>query len=357
MTYFFKTFLKFKDCLQFIALWVAAFFFYVFISYSIIDDSYFLNQGFSTTDFLISELTRALSIGIFMGIVFFLLKEYVYPRFFHNYGILVASLLQSLLFIMVCYIGFIIVLELSKVNYIRINNLIAMRFNAKWLTCFTIYCLIVHLFITLLLAFRQRLGSNYCKSLLHGNYMTPVVEYRIFMFLDMYPSRTSAEVKHHHYSQLLQECFADLSEILLGYNAEVYQYGGDGVILTWKVKQGFKRQQCIELSEVFAVRLLQKKDFYQNQFGLVPRFKAVLNEGLVTVAEIGQIKTEIAYHGDVLSTTARVRDLCSDCDENLLITQSFFEQLTIAEQDDFTAIETTVLRGKKKAVVIYKSNG
>ncbi|MDA6071024.1 hypothetical protein NJT12_15520 [Flavobacterium sp. AC] len=356
MKYSVRTFLRLKQCLQFIALWVTAFFFYVFISYSIIDDSYFLNQQLTTADFLVSELSRALSTGVFMGFVFYLLQEYIYPRFFHGYGILMASLLQSLLFIMVCYIVFIIVLQLSKVHYIRINNLIALRFNAKWLTCFTIYCLIVHLFITLVQAFRQRLGGNYCKSLLHGNYMSPVIEYRIFMFLDMYPSRTIAEVEHYQYSHLLQECFIDLSEIVTEQNAEVYQYVNDGVILTWKVKQGFERKQCIALYTIFSSRLLEKKDLYQKKFGLVPKFKASINEGLVTVAEIGQIKTEIAYHGDVLSTTASVRDLCRD-QGNLLITQAFFKQLSFLEQDNFTEIETTVLRGKKRPVVIYKSNG
>jgi adenylate cyclase len=68
------------------------------------------------------------------------------------------------------------------------------------------------------------------------------------------------------------------------------------VTCIWRVKEGFKRQQCIELYEAFAVRLLEKKELYQRKFGLVPRFKASINEGLVTVAEIGQIKTEIAYH-------------------------------------------------------------
>ncbi len=186
--------------------------------------------------------------------------------------------------------------------------------------------------------------------------MIPVVEYRVFMFLDMCSSATVAEeVGHYNYSLLLQECFIDLSEILQEYDAEVYQYVGDEAVLTWKVKEGFKRQQCIELYEAFSVRLLEKKELYQLKFGLVPKFKASINEGLVTVAEIGQIKTEIAYHGDVLSTAARVRDLCNDYNTSLLITQSFFEQLTSFEQDNFRPIETTILRGKKRPVTIYKS--
>ncbi|RKR08932.1 adenylate cyclase [Flavobacterium sp. 90] len=356
MKYSLKTLLKLRDYVQIIMLWVGAFIFYIFMTYSMIDDSYFLDHGFNVKDFLISELTGALYVGVFMGTNLFLLQQYVYPRFFYRYGILLTSILRSFLFIVVSFAALLIVIELNKIHYITINNLFALQVNAKWLVCFTFYCLLVHIFITLLQAFRRRLGNSYFKSLLYGHYRIPVVEYRVFMFLDMYASVTAAEeAGHYNYSLLLQECFTDLSEILHEHEAEVYQYVGDEAVITWKVTHGFKRRQCIKLYEAFAGRLLDKKDFYQDRFGLVPRFKASINEGLVTVAEIGQIKTEIAYHGDVLSTAARVRDLCNLYQADLLITQSFFEQLSSFEKEQFTSIEPTVLRGKKKAVAIYKT--
>jgi adenylate cyclase len=323
-----------------------------------IDNSFFLKQGFDVEDVLISELIGALFVGVFMGTDLFLLQEYVYPRFFHSYGILLTTLLRSVLFLIVCFLGLLIVLELNKEHLIEIDNLFAFHANSKWLVSFTFYCVTVHVFITMLQAFKRRLGSSYFKSLLTGNYMIPVVEYRIFMFLDMYSSTTVAEeVGHYNYSRLLQQCFSDLSEILLEYDAEVYQYVGDEAVLTWKVKQGFERQKCIALYKDFTSRLLEKKDFYLNTFGLIPRFKASINEGLVTVAEIGRIKTEIAYHGDVLSTAARVRDLCNHYKEDFLVTESFLEQLSSAMQKNFSTIETNILRGKKKAVTIYKCSG
>jgi adenylate cyclase len=225
-----------------------------------IEDEFFITRKICVKDFLLSEITGALTVGVFMGTILFLLQELVYPRIFRSYGILLVTLLRSLLFLIVCFLGLLIIIELNKVHYIIIDNWFAIQVNAKWLTCFTVYCLIVHIFITLLQAFSRRLGSNYFKNLLRGNYMIPVVEYRVFMFLDMCSSTTVAEeVGHYNYSLLLQECFTDLSEILVEYNAEVYQYVGDEAVLTWKVKEGFKRQQCIELYEAFAVRLLEKK--------------------------------------------------------------------------------------------------
>lgn len=355
MKYSLKTFLKLKEYAQILALWIGAFLFYVFMTYTMIDDSFFLIQGLNKIEFLVSEIIGALSVAVFMGTILFLLQEFVYPRIFNRYGILLTTIFRSLLFLAACFSGLLLVLGLNSVHYITINNLFALQIDIKWMVCFTIYCLVVHVFITLLQAFRRRLGNAYFINLLLGNYRIPVVEYRIFMFLDMYSSTTAAEeAGHYNYSLLLQECFNDLSELLPKFNAEVYQYVGDEAVLTWKVTAGFERQQCIELYENFSVRLLEKKELYQSKFGLVPKFKASINEGLVTVAEIGQIKTEIAYHGDVLSTAARVRDLCNGYQADLLITQSFFEQLTTSDQDNFSPIGTTILRGKKKAVTVYK---
>lgn len=356
MKYKLKTVLKLKECLQIILLWILAFFFYVFLTYSIVDEHYVFENSVKASDFLISEITGAMFVGTFMGAIFFFLQEYVYPRFFQKYGILITVLFQTIIFITICFIALLMIIGLKKADYITINNLFVVQINFRWMVSFTFYCLVVHVFTTLLQTFRRRLGKNYFKSLLWGNYRKPVIEYRAFMFLDMHGSTTVAEnVGHYNYSLLLQECFTDLSELLLDYDAEIYQYVGDEAVITWKISLDFDRQKCIDLYNAFSVRLLQRKDFYENKFGFVPRFKASINEGLVTVAEIGQVKTEIAYHGDVLSTAARVRDLCNDYQTDLLITQSFFEQLSYSEQENFTTIERTVLRGKKKAVAIYKS--
>lgn len=350
-----KTYLKFKDYLQMIILWIVAFFFYVFITYSIIDDFYFKDHLYDTFDLLLSELFAAFCTGIFMGTNLFVLNEFVYPLIFKKYGMLFAALLQSALFLIIAFIGLLIILELNKAHYITIDNLFILQIDLKWIISFTIYCLVVHIFITLLLAFRRRLGKSYFEGLLRGNYMIPVVEYRIFMFIDMQSSTTTAEQSgHYNYSLLLQECFMDLSEVLVLYDAEVYQYVGDEAILTWRVTEHFRREKCIELLDAFFARILDKSEFYNKRFGFVPNFKASINEGLVTVAEIGQIKTEIAYHGDVLSTAARVQDLCNHYNTYLLITESFFEHLTPKIQKIFVSVDSKILRGKKKEVVIYK---
>lgn len=354
MKYAPKTFFKLKEYLLVVALWMAAIFFFAFITFNAISDFYFGQHGIKAIDFLKSELWSALFVGVFIRSNLFVLQEFVYPRFLKKCGILLTTVFRSGLFLITCLIGLFIVLGLNRTPCITIDNLFALRIENMWLISFTFYCLSAYAFITLIQVFRRRMGKHYFESLLRGNYMIPVVEYRIFMFLDLYSSTTAAEeAGHYNYSLLLQECFNNLSELLPQYNAQVYQYVGDEAVLTWKVTEGFERQQCVRLFEKFSVELLEKKEWYLNKFGVVPRFKASVNEGLVTVAEIGQIKTEIAYHGDVLSTASRVRDLCNSFHTDFLITNSFYDQLSLADQQDFEVAGITLLRCKKNQVTIY----
>ena len=42
------------------------------------------------------------------------------------------------------------------------------------------------------------------------------------------------------------------------------------------------------------------------------------------MSTVGEIKTEIVYHGDVLNTAARIQSLCKNYHTDLLISENFF---------------------------------
>ncbi len=53
------------------------------------------------------------------------------------------------------------------------------------------------------------------------------------MFLDLKGSTSIAEkLGHEKYSELMQNCFHDLTDVVINYNASIYQYVGDEVVLT-----------------------------------------------------------------------------------------------------------------------------
>lgn len=76
----------------------------------------------------------------------------------------------------------------------------------------------------------------------------PIEEDRTFMFLDLNNSTGIAErLGHVKYSRFLQKCFDDLNQVLQKYDAQIYQYVDDEVVLTWKNEDVIKKRRMIEL--------------------------------------------------------------------------------------------------------------
>ena len=79
-----------------------------------------------------------------------------------------------------------------------------------------------------------------------------------------------------------------------------------------------------------------------------------MNIGFATVMEVGEIKREISYLGDVLNTAARIQDLCNTHGENLLISGTLCERLAAVPEDfEIKFIGNSELRGRHKAVTLY----
>ena len=86
---------------------------------------------------------------------------------------------------------------------------------------------------------------------------------------------------------------------------------------------------------------------------MTPVFKAGVNRGPVTVAEIGDIKRDIAYLSDVLNTASRIQDKCNEYKKNLLVSSSVYK--LVGNQDDFKfkPIGSISLRGKEQEVEVF----
>ncbi|MDX1701468.1 MAG: adenylate/guanylate cyclase domain-containing protein, partial [Melioribacteraceae bacterium] len=146
-------------------------------------------------------------------------------------------------------------------------------------------------------------------------------------------------------------CFDDLG-IVAENEAEIYQYVGDEVILTWEIKEGLRNQNCLNAYYNFKKQLEMKKDAYTKNYEWQPRFKAGINSGIVTVTEVGRYKKEIAYHGDAINTAARIRSKCNELNQELLISENLQKRLS-GKGFDINKIGSVDLKGKKEETLIY----
>ncbi len=205
-----------------------------------------------------------------------------------------------------------------------------------------------------ILQISDKFGQGILVNFLLGKYHQPKVENRIFLFMDLRDSTSIAEkLGHIRYSRLLQDCYYDLTDVIIGHNAQIYQYVGDEVVLTWEAGKGLRDHNCINVFFAYDKLLKGKNEYYSKKYGLVPEFKAGLNIGEVTVAEVGEIKKELAYHGDVLNTAARIQGKCNDFKKRILISESMKLEMEKQPGFEFGLVGNVKLKGKENSVHIY----
>jgi len=200
-------------------------------------------------------------------------------------------------------------------------------------------------------------GHGVLVNFLVGRYQSPKEEVRIFMFMDMKSSTSYAEQYGHlQYSHLIQDCFYDLTDIVHKRSAQVYQYVGDEVILTWAVEDGTQNNNCIQTFFDFNKMIGKRGGYYKSKYGLIPEFKAGLHYGDVVITEIGGAKEEIAYHGDTINTAARIQSVCNERGKKLVVSAGLLSILHDTELDNKYHIESegiAHLKGKKNATGIF----
>ncbi|MEL6656993.1 MAG: adenylate/guanylate cyclase domain-containing protein [Bacteroidota bacterium] len=224
--------------------------------------------------------------------------------------------------------------------------------TGKMFMVMLVFFLVTSFVISFLQIIRQYFGDRVLLNLVTGKYSRPFEEYRIFMFLDMRSSTTIAEdLGTIQYSRFVQDCFRDFTGVIEQHRPEVYQYVGDEVVLTWLPEVGLTNFNCIHTCYTFNTILQSRKEYYLQEYGVVPVFKAGAHIGRVRVAEIGVIRRDIAYHGDVMNTTARIQSQCNSLGYDLLISEALWKELPKRTKGlVFKPVADVTLKGKEFSV-------
>ena len=163
-----------------------------------------------------------------------------------------------------------------------------------------------------MLQVNDKFGPGVLWKLLTGRYYNPRDEERIFMFLDLRSSTAIAEhLGHQRFFELLRELFQDVTRPVVDSRGEIYQYVGDEVVISWPVERGLEDANCLACFFRIERAITDKGSEYRDRFGVTPSFKAGVHMGLATVGEIGVVKKDIVYSGDVLNTTSRIQEECN----------------------------------------------
>lgn len=305
---------------------------------------------------LIQQIRFHVALGIIAGFLFgsmeYIYEKYLYKRMSFGKTILVGAVSSLASILLLVTFGFkafgrIIEIDLSWDFYQEFVL-------SKQMILFIVYIFLVGFLIDFFKEVDKKFGPGNLWKMLKGEFYHPKEEQRIFMFLDLKSSTTIAEqLGHNKYSQLIQSCFHDVSDLVIEYKADIYQYVGDEIVLTWPIEEGLENLNCIRFYYKYRDLLESKRNYYESKFGIVPEFKAGLEMGLVMVAEVGEIKREIAYHGDVLNTASRIQACCNEFNRRVLISESLESALSKITKNEYELMGDIQLKGKRKNLKIY----
>jgi adenylate cyclase len=311
-------------------------------------------SGLNHLDFTLPKLLFFIpAFAIFAGTLFgslqYFFEKYLYRKI-PLWKLLVRLCVDQVLIILLLTVIYYFSLRMMKMSTISFWDF--MRTTSAII--YYLYVFLVNSTLSLLLEITKLLGRGNFFKLIAGKFYDPKEEFRIFMFVDLNSSTTIAEkLGHLTYSNFIKDCFYDLA-IVHNYGAQIYQYVGDEAVLTWERPKMKTIMECVDAFWAFDDELQKKSAYYKEKYGIVPEFKAGMSIGMVTVVEIGDIKKEIAYHGNTLNTAARIEAVCNMYGEKLLVSKKMYDEL-IKEDSSYTydKVAETRLKGKQGITQIY----
>ena len=297
------------------------------LSYSLITDEFGDIRGYLV----------GFVIGLFGSILIALFELWIFNPQLRRFSFIGSLITKTLFYI----IGFSIIIIFTKgfidSIFYRLSfrdYLVGSDFN-KFLyeedfIVILIYSLVIFSLIIFTRQMSRKMGYSVLINYVSGKYHYPKEEERIFLSLDLNASTNLAEqFGDKKYFNLLNDFFYDITKCILTTKGEIYRYVGDEVVVSWSIKNGLKNANCIRTYYYIIHELNRLKEKYLNAYGLAPQFSAVFNSGKVVVGEIGEIKSQIVYHGEVLYISSIIKKECSKLNSPLLITENLIKLLEL----------------------------
>ncbi|THH40482.1 adenylate/guanylate cyclase domain-containing protein [Neolewinella litorea] len=345
--------------LPFGAIWLLSSIIFLLLDWSAAGGQFPENDTAILPDFGI--LIYAVSAMGFLGLVVGYIELTLFSRWFNHTTFLRKSIYKFLIYLVFVHLVVLITYPLAA----SMEMGLSLFDREVWSKLGRYLTSVVHLNTVLQLAIVIALSIVYAQvsevighttllNLLTGTYHHPNEEDRIYLFLDMRSSTTIAEqLGHRRYFDLLKTYYEDLADAVVRHEGEVYLYVGDEMIVSWKLRDGLEDNNCVRCFFALENDLRARAEWYLEEFGLKPSFKAGLHCGTVTTGEVGVLKRHVMFTGDVLNATARIQALCNTVGVDLLISRPLLKALPLGKGWHPRSVGKYELRGKREELELF----
>jgi adenylate cyclase len=212
--------------------------------------------------------------------------------------------------------------------------------------------------IIFVLQMNRLVGANVLGYFAAGVYHQPTAEERVFLFLDLEGSTQLAErLGSARYFELLRRFVDDLTDPVLEADGEIYQYAGDEVVITWPLGRGVRDANCVRCFFEIRAAVDEQAARYRQDFGVVPRFRGGLHGGTVTAGELGDLRRQIVFVGDILNTAARLEEYAKRTGLELVVSGALLDRLALPPGVAAVRCGDLALRGKEAPLTAYGLTG
>lgn len=353
-----RTSLQFKKIVSITLFWVFLFICQYLYEYAVMVHNDCIPEHFQFGNYFLYTLIATIIGGLVGGaIIVFFLEDWFRSK---SYGqaLLTTLILHTLVFLFAMSITY----SITYSNNLGVSIFSIHVWELFWRDLSTLnywknysLWLLIALVTIAGLFINDKYGPGLLQEFLLGRYFQPKREERIFMFLDLRSSTQIAErLGEEKYFNFVKDVFKDATIAILYYRGEIYKYVGDEIIITWKMTSGLKNANCINCFFQIQETLRQKAPVYQEKYGLVPEFKAGLHYGFVMAGEVGVIKRDIEFSGEVLNIAARIQSKCNELGVDLLFSEYLGIELQLTN-NSYTVKEVgnVLLRGKETSLKLF----
>ena len=199
------------------------------------------------------------------------------------------------------------------------------------------------------------IGTRQFFSALLGRYRRPLEEWRVIMFLDIVGATAMAErLGPTGVASLLSRFFHDIDDDIVDHGGDIHAYVGDAVIASWPCTPESAGPASIDSVMAMRRRLAHLEDAYRQDFGVAPKFRAVLHCGPVVVSEIGRSKQQICYLGDTMNVAARLEQHAKQTGHAFIVSKDLADRLQARSDISLNNVGTVHLRGRSTPTGLFE---
>lgn len=215
----------------------------------------------------------------------------------------------------------------------------------------TVFALIIH-FTRMM---NRKMGQGMLMDYITGKYHKPKLVSQVFLFMKIRNSIDCLKTMgHFKYHEFLSQFYFRTSEPILQNGGIIHEYVEDLVVVRWDIDNSAAMLGALNTFLIVSKSIEEMKSDYKKEFNFIPEVVAAIHSGDVVGTEIGELKTQIVFHGDTLNTTSRALDQCKVLGYNLLLTGEYKELIEKHSPPIFEPVGNFELKGKSRAISLFR---